>query len=47
MALVSKYLPCAFEGVYVMDVSDLLEDLYEDIPTEFHVYDTQDYFDTI
>jgi hypothetical protein len=36
-----KYLPCVFEGVYVLDVSNLLEDLlYEDIPTKFHVYDT-------
>jgi hypothetical protein len=43
-----KYLPCAFEGVYVLDVSNLLKDLlYEDILTKFHVYDTQDYFDTI
>jgi hypothetical protein len=36
-----KYLPCAFEGVYVLDVSNLLEDLlYKDTPIEFHVYDT-------
>jgi len=43
-----KYLPCAFEGVYVFDVSNLLKDLlYEDIPTKFHVYNTQNYFDTI
>ncbi len=43
-----KYLPCAFERVYVLDVSNLPKDLlYEDIPTKFHVYDTQDYFNTI
>jgi hypothetical protein len=43
-----KYLPCAFEGVYVLDVSNLYEDLlYENISIEFHVYDTRDYFDTI
>jgi len=43
-----KYLPCAFERVYVLNVSNLHEDLlYEDIPIEFHVYDTHDYFDTI
>ncbi len=41
-----KYLQCAFKGVYVLDVSNLLEDLlYEDIPTKFHVYNTHDYFD--
>ncbi len=37
-----KYLPCAFEGVYVLDVSNFLEDLYKDIPTKFKVYDTED-----
>jgi hypothetical protein len=43
-----KYLPCAFEGVYVLDLPNLLEDfLYEDMLTKFHVYDTQDYFDTL
>ncbi len=43
-----KYLPCTFEGVYVLDVSNLHEDLlYEDILMELHVYDTQDHFDTI
>jgi hypothetical protein len=36
-----KYFPWAFEGVYVLDVSNLLEDLlYKDIPTKFHVYNT-------
>jgi hypothetical protein len=36
-----KYLPCVFEGVYVLNVSNLLKDLlYEDILTKFHVYDT-------
>jgi hypothetical protein len=42
-----KYLPYAFE-VYVLDVSNLLEDLmYENIPTKLHVYNTRYYFDTI
>jgi hypothetical protein len=37
-----KYLPCAFEGIYVLDVSNLLEDLlYDDAPTKFHVYNTR------
>ncbi len=35
-----KYLPCTFKGVYVLHVSNLLEDLlYEDISIMFHVYD--------
>ncbi len=43
-----KYFPCAFEGVYFLNISNLLEDLLcEDIPMEFHVYNTQDYFNTI
>jgi hypothetical protein len=43
-----KYLPCVFKGVYVLDVSNLPEDLlYENILTKFHVYGTQDCFDTI
>ncbi len=43
-----KYLPCTFAKVYVLDVSNLLEDLlYKNILIEFHVYDTQEYFDTI
>jgi hypothetical protein len=34
-----KYLPCAFERINVLDVSNLPEDLlYKDIPTKFHVY---------
>ncbi len=42
-----KYLPCAFESIYVLDVTNLLEDLiHEDIFKE-HVYDTCDYFNTI
>ncbi len=29
-----NYLPCAFKGVYVLDVSNLPEDLlYDDTPT--------------
>ncbi len=36
-----KYLPCTFERVYVLNVSNLHEYLlYEDISIEFHVYDT-------
>ncbi len=43
-----KYLPCVFKGIYVLDVSNLPEDLlYEDTLTKFHVYDMHDYFDTI
>ncbi len=43
-----KFLPCAFEGVYLLNISNSLEDLLcEDISMEVLVYDTQDYFDTI
>jgi hypothetical protein len=36
-----KYLPCLFEGIYVLDVINMLKDLlYKDIPGELHVYDT-------
>jgi hypothetical protein len=36
-----KYLPCVFEGVCVLDISNLPEDLsYEDIPMKFLVYNT-------
>jgi hypothetical protein len=36
-----KYLPCLFEGIYVLDVINMLKDLlYKDIPKELHVYDT-------
>jgi hypothetical protein len=39
-----KYLPCVFKRVYLLDVSNLLENLLcEDIPTKFHVYNTLDY----
>jgi hypothetical protein len=41
-----KYFPCAFEVIYVSDVSNFLEDLYKDIPTKFQVCDIEDYFDT-
>jgi hypothetical protein len=42
------YWQCAFEGEYDFDVINLLKGLlYKDIPKEFHVYDTQDYFSTI
>ncbi len=45
--MIIKYLTCAFEKVYVLNVSNLLEDLlYEDIPMELHVYDTRNYFNT-
>jgi hypothetical protein len=37
----AKYVPCAFEKVNVLDVSNLHEDLlYKDISTKFHVYNT-------
>jgi hypothetical protein len=43
-----KYLPCTFEGIYVLDILNLHEDLlYEDILMELHVYNTRYYFDTI
>ncbi len=47
--IIINYLPCMFDGVYVLDVSNLLAEvlLYEDILTKFHVYDTQEYFETI
>jgi len=36
-----KYLPCTFEGFYVLDVSNLFDDLlYKDILTKFYVYNT-------
>jgi hypothetical protein len=42
------YWQCAFEGEYDFDVIKLLKGLlYKDIPKELHVYDTQDYFNTI
>jgi hypothetical protein len=35
-----KYLPCALEGIYVLDVSNFPKDLlYDDTLTKFHVYD--------
>lgn len=37
----AKYLLCAFEGTYVLDVVNMLKDLLrKDILKEFHVYDT-------
>ncbi len=46
--MIIKYFSCVFEKVHVLNVSNLLEDLlYEDIPMELHVYDIQNYFDTI
>jgi hypothetical protein len=43
-----KYLSFTFEGVYVLDVTNMLEDLLdEDILGELHVYDTHDYFNII
>jgi hypothetical protein len=33
-----KYLPCAFERIYVLDVINMLKDLlYEDIPKEYRM----------
>jgi hypothetical protein len=43
-----KYLSFTFEGVYVLDVTNMLEDLLdEDILGELHVYNTHDYFSII
>jgi hypothetical protein len=43
-----KYLPCAFDGVYVLDLKNMPKDLlYKDILEELHVYHTHDYFNTI
>jgi hypothetical protein len=40
------YLPCAFEGVYILNVSNLLETLLDkDILRKLHVYNTQNHFD--
>jgi hypothetical protein len=36
-----KYLPCAFEDIYVLNL------IYEDIHGELCIYDTRDYFSTI
>jgi hypothetical protein len=42
-----KYLPCAFDGLYVLDLKNMHEDLlYKYIPEELHVYHTHDYFNT-
>jgi hypothetical protein len=43
-----KYLPCVFDGVYVLDLTNMPKDLlYKDILEELHVYHTHDYFNTI
>ncbi len=43
-----KYFPCVFDGIYVLDVTNMLKDLlYNDIRRELHVYNTHDYFNTI
>jgi hypothetical protein len=43
-----KFILCPFEGVYTLDVINILQDfLYENIPRELQVYDTHDYFNTI
>jgi hypothetical protein len=43
-----KYLSFMFEGVYILNVTNVLEDLLdEDILGELHVYDTHDYFNII
>jgi len=43
-----KRLPCTFEDVYDLDVTNMFKDFsYKDIPGEIHVYNTHDYFNTI
>jgi hypothetical protein len=43
-----KDLPCVFDGVYVLDLTNIPKDLlYKDIPKELHVYHTHDYFNMI
>jgi hypothetical protein len=43
-----KYLPCVFDGIYVLDVMNMPKDLlYNDIPRELHIYNTHEYFNTI
>ncbi len=43
-----KYLPCAFEGIYVLNLINMPKDLlYENIHGELRIYDTHDYFSTI
>jgi hypothetical protein len=38
-----KYLPCVFDVVYVLDLTNMPEDLlYKDILEELHVYHTHD-----
>jgi hypothetical protein len=38
-----KYLSYAFEGICFLDAINMPKDLfYENMPKEFHVYDTQD-----
>jgi hypothetical protein len=39
------YLPCAFEGVYILNVSNLLKTfLDKNILRKLHVYNTQNHF---
>jgi hypothetical protein len=43
-----KYLSFTFETIYVLDLTNMFEDLLdEDILGEFHVYNTHDYFSII
>ncbi len=43
-----KYLPCMFDGIYVLDVMNMPENLlYKGILGDLHVYNTHDYFNTI
>jgi len=43
-----KCLPCTFEGVYDLDVTNMFKDLsYKDIPRGIHICITCDYFNTI
>jgi hypothetical protein len=42
------FISCVFEGIYALDVINMSKDLlYKDNLKEFHVYETQDYFNTI
>ncbi len=43
-----KCLPCMFESVYDLDVTNMFKDFsHKDIPKETHGYNTSDYFNTI
>ncbi len=43
-----KCLSCPFEGIYILNVINMSKDLlYKGVPKKLHIYDTQDYFNTI